>query len=839
MLALDRFFVATPDDDARSAISATILESITDAVMVVDTHWRCCYLNTRAEALLGQPRGALVGADIWARLPGLTGTHFDAELRRAATSGEIVGFEAPFPPLALWFAVRAVPSPVGVVVYFRDITAQKAAERALQRQTRVFDQLAVAVITTDMAGRVTQWNRHATTLYGWTPEEALGQPIGALTVAPAERAKTATVWPHLRRGEAWMGEFVARHKSGATFPAHVANTPLRDERGRLVGIMGVSEDSTARLMAEADRRSEEARYRTLAEQIPAVVYVNPIGHSRVPRYISPRISELTGHTQQEWLDEADPATAAIHPDDRPEVAAAATRSATTGGPLAIEYRYRRKDGALIWIRDEAIVVHDADGQPICWQGHMSDVTERRAFQERLHHQATHDTLTGLPNRALFVERVGRALAHAQQTKGYCAVLFLDLDHFKDVNDTHGHDTGDRLLVAVAERLRATLRGSEILARLGGDEFTVLLERVLDVGDAVTVAERLTTVMAAPFQLAGREQRITVSIGIVLNQPGHARPEDLLRDADVALYRAKDTGRAGYTLFDPVMQAALTDRLALERDLWTALDKGEFALHYQPIVDLKTGDVVEVEALLRWPHPQRGWVSPADFIPIAESCGAIRPLGRWVLAEACRQGRVWLDDPGLHRPLTVAVNLCAREFGDAELVDTVAAALRESDFPPRLLRLEITETAAMGEAKTTLETMRRLRAIGVRLVLDDFGTGYSSLAYLRQFPVEVLKIDRAFIRELGIDRRNIEICRAIAMLAKTLRLELVAEGVETAEQVALVRSVLCDRAQGYYFGRPMPPDEITRLLRATAPPPLAPAHRPRSRHGAHRGGAGRE
>jgi diguanylate cyclase (GGDEF)-like protein len=413
--------------------------------------------------------------------------------------------------------------------------------------------------------------------------------------------------------------------------------------------------------------------------------------------------------------------------------------------------------------------------------------------------------------------------------GAGAVLFLDLDHFKDVNDSRGHDAGDRLLIAVAARLRAAVGERDTVARLGGDEFAVHLAGVTDPGAAARAADRLLAALAAPFSLDGQVLTTGGSVGIAIADAAYARPEELLRDADLALYRAKAAGRGGYALFDPAMHARLLDRLALEGDLARATERDELRVYYQPMVALSSGRVTYLEALVRWQHPVRGLVAPGDFIPLAEETGLIVPLGRRILATACRQvvawGRAYPDTP----PPGLAVNLSPRQFRDPGLVDGVQAILAETGLAAARLTLEVTESVAMERVEETLATLAALRALGVRLALDDFGTGHSSLAYLRELPLDTLKIDRSFFRDTP---QNRVIVRAVTALAHGLGLAVTAEGLETAGQVAWARAAGCDRGQGYYFARPLPPEEIAALWalgltfalpRATMPgtPPAVP------------------
>jgi diguanylate cyclase (GGDEF)-like protein/PAS domain S-box-containing protein len=530
---------------------------------------------------------------------------------------------------------------------------------------------------------------------------------------------------------------------------------------------------------------------------------------------SDEVFRIGGFAPQSFAPTPERLLACIHPDDRARVAHAQRATLTEGASYELDHRIVRPDGEIRLVHQQAELIRDSAGHPLKRVGIVQDVTERRALETQLRHQAFHDALTGLPNRALFFERLGQALARLRRDGWPCAVLFLDLDRFKDINDTAGHDAGDRLLIAVAARLRAALRDGDTLARLGGDEFTVLLENVTDVHEAVRAATRLLDALAEAFILDGQGYRFTASIGIAIGHGGHDRPEDVLRDADIAMYRAKEAGRSGYAIFDPEMQAHLIARLALERDLRHALEAGEFTLHYQPIVDLATGDMTKVEALARWHHPDRGPISPGDFIPVAEETGLIRSLGRWVLGEACRQARAWQL---AGTPMAIAVNLTAQEFQHPDLADEIAAALAAAGTEARWLRLEITESLAMRDVAATITTLAALQRLGVAVAIDDFGTGYSSLAYLKRLPVGVLKIDKAFIDGLGIEEEDTAIVTAIITLAHALGLRVIAEGVETADQAARLRALGCDQAQGYHFARPLPAAALGALLPPSAAVP---------------------
>jgi len=439
-----------------------------------------------------------------------------------------------------------------------------------------------------------------------------------------------------------------------------------------------------------------------------------------------------------------------------------------------------------------------------------DVTERKRLEQELEHQAFHDSLTNLANQALFRDRVDHALARAARHDSRLAVLFVDLDNFKTVNDSLGHAAGDQLLIAVAERLRGCLRATDTAARLGGDEFAVLVEDLACADDATGLADRLLDVLRQSFTVAGKETVVGASIGIALGVRS-LNSGELLRNADIAMYTAKRCGKDRYEIFEPAMHVAAVERLEIEADLRRALDRGELRLQYQPIVALDTGKISGVEALVRWPHPQRGLLPPSTFIPIAEETGLIRELGRQVLAVACTQARRWQVRHPYDPPLTVSVNLSPRQLHADGLISHVTDALEMSGLPASTLVLEITEGAMMHDTDATIRKLQALKALGVRLAVDDFGTGYSSLSYLQRFPIDILKIDRAFVAAIESDDDKSSLVRAIVSLAKTLQLQAVAEGIETRAQTEILTGLGCDLAQGYYLAHPMDPEALENIL----------------------------
>ena len=446
---------------------------------------------------------------------------------------------------------------------------------------------------------------------------------------------------------------------------------------------------------------------------------------------------------------------------------------------------------------------------IAEQERISRVLEET--KEHFRHAAFHDSLTGLPNRAMFTELLKAEIESSDRRRGHLfAVLFLDLDRFKNINDSLGHTHGDLLLVAFAERLERTLRPVDTLARFGGDEFAILLSGMTDATDAVKVAQRIHDELSQPFVLDKNSAFATASIGIALSSSGYEKPEDILRDADTAMYRAKENGKARYELFDHAMHARAVSRLQLESDLRQAVEKNEFCVYYQPIVSLQTGRLAGFEALVRWNHPRRGLVSPVDFIPVAEETGLIVTIGQWVLNEACAQVRKWqIESPG-HRSLSLSVNLSARQVAQPDLLEQIKEALDTSKLSPHCLKLEITESVVMENAEAAALMFKQLRSLGVQLSIDDFGTGYSSLSYLHRFPLNYLKIDRSFVMRLTTDNDN-AIVRTISTLARNLGMEVIAEGIETEEQHQQLKMLGCEFGQGYLFSRPVDHEGVARLL----------------------------
>jgi diguanylate cyclase (GGDEF)-like protein/PAS domain S-box-containing protein len=528
-------------------------------------------------------------------------------------------------------------------------------------------------------------------------------------------------------------------------------------------------------------------------------------------YFSTRWKSMLGYEESEIGDKPNEWLDRIHEADRERVNEEIAAHQNGSVPqFESEHRVLHKDGTFRWMLCRGLAVHNGSGKASRMAGWQTDITEGKVS----------DPLTGLPNRLLFTDRVGRLIKQAKRRKDYLfAVLFLDLDGFKMINDSLGHLIGDQLLVGVASRLEKCLRATDtvarlgegfIVARMGGDEFTVLLDDLKDPGDAKRAADRLMKAVTLPFVLGGREVFTSLSIGIALSNPSYEQAEDILRDADTAMYRAKSMGKARYEIFDADMRASVVARLQLETDLRRALEHSEFHNVYQPIVSLAAGQIVGFEALLRWQHPTRGYLGPEEFIAVAEETGLIRDLGWWNLREACRQMTEWRADYGAYSQLTMSVNLSPKQFLQANLVEDIGSLLHELNLPPQALKLELTESTVMGDPSAAVEMLQQIKSLGVSLAIDDFGTGYSSLSYLHRFPLDTLKIDRSFISSIG-NGEETEIARTILPMASNLHLDVVAEGVETIEQLILLKKLHCKYGQGYYFSKPLSAQEAGSLL----------------------------
>jgi diguanylate cyclase (GGDEF)-like protein/PAS domain S-box-containing protein len=680
------------------------------------------------------------------------------------------------------------------------------------------------VIAIDQAGLILEFNPAAERTFGYLRADVIGQELAQLIVPSDLREghrRALARWARTGSSSAKVGRLLGKRlelrgmrSDGSEFPIELAISRLNLDGPPL--FTASLRDITERKRAEEKLRAAEARYRTLVEQLPLITYIDSPDGTGPPVYVSPQAEAILGHNPDEWLSRAGIFERCLHPDDRERVLAERRRAYKNDESHHTEYRMIAADGREVWILDESVPAQEPDGRRYR-QGFAIDITARKLSEQarlqaedQLRHQAFHDSLTDLPNRALFIDRLQHAVLR-RGGEGLCAVLFLGLDDFKTINDALGHPTGDAALRTVGERLRSALRVGDTVARLGGDEFAVLVEDTCTPSDAARAAERLVQALATPILVGHQELFISGSIGIAIGTD----PAELVRQADVAMYRAKKHGKAQYAFYESALDEARIDRSRLVADLRRATKKQEFVLHYQPLVDLSTGRIVGVEALVRWSHPTRGLLPPVGFIPLAEETGLIVPVGRWVLTEACRQAMRWQAELDLAQDLTISVNVSPRQLQHPGTVADVAAALAESGLDPCLLMLEITENVLIQTGDDAIQRLRELKQLGVRLALDDFGTGYSSLSALESLPVETLKIDRSFVNAIDRGPRQRSLARAIIQIGLTLGLTVVCEGIETAAQAQELKTLGCPVGQGFYFAKPVESSAIKETLSRTA------------------------
>ena len=690
----------------------------------------------------------------------------------------------------------------------------QATHETQRRLTDFIEQAAVGITRVSLDGILLEVNQKFCDMLGYARSELIGRTIGEITHS-ADYSQGSELRALLIEGvtKSASGEKRFIRKDGALIWARRTMSLGRDDNGNPQYIVSVVEDISERKQAEIALYQSEEQFRQLAEHIPQVFWIGDIAQRKL-LYVSPAVERMFGLSLKEIHGNPRLLLSAVHRDDRKRLIKA-RQSAATGSCDEV-VRVLRPDGTVRWVRDRAFPVCDVEGKPYRIAGIAEDITESRESEQRLVHLAHHDALTNLPNRLLFYERLGQAIALARRQHWIVGVMFVDVDRFKDVNDTLGHAVGDKLLQQVSERLAQSVRAHDTVGRVGGDEFAVVLLNLGTPQDAETVAEKLIHALDAPFQLDGHtEVFVTVSIGIAL-YPGDALDRDaLLKNADLAMYRAKEAGRNTYERYSSEMDSGNSGRLDMKAMLRRALERNEFALYYQPKVDVRRGRTIGAEALIRWNSHELGFVYPADFIPIAEEIGLIVPIGDWVLETACAQNKAWQEQG--YAPLVMSVNLSARQFHEKNLVDKIVEVLSATGLEARYLDLEITESLIMCQADSSVFLLERLHQLGVSLSIDDFGTGYSSLAYLKRFPVQSIKIDQSFVRDLTTDTDDAAIVTAVVAMAKSLKLKVIAEGVETREQLDFLTKLHCDEYQGYHFGRPVPAESFVRYLQ-------------RSRHG---------
>jgi len=793
----------------REARFRSLVQHATDMVCIMDADGNLVYQSPSIERQMGYTPAEIVG------MPATFWLHPDELPAIQAFLSDIVaepGSVRPFVYRCLhkdgswrWIDASVTnllddPAIRGIVINSRDITERKASDEQIRFQAGLLDTVEQAVIATDMTGTAIYWNRSAEELYGWTRDEVLGRKVNELVVPQMSRLQASEIITQLHAGTSWSGEFLVQRRDETTFWVHVTGSPIHDSAGSLIGIVGVSTDISADRLQREQLTEVSATLQTMIDAAPLAVIT--LDNDHVVTSWNPAAERLFGWTADEAIGQHTPI---VPPDQTASFLAA--RSVTMAAESAVidrDAQRQTKDGRMVDVSVSSAPLRRPDGDTYASIAMITDITHRKDLESALIRQAFHDNLTGLPNRALMRDRIAHALLLARRNGAAVAVLFLDLDNFKVVNDTLGHMIGDQLLIDVARRLSAHIRESDTIARFGGDEFVILLSSVDRIDAAVEIGARIRAMFADPFVIDGREMLVETSLGIAIETDGTATPDDLLRQADEAMYQAKALGKNQYALYDRSTHTAMLNRLALESDLRGAPVRNELVVHYQPKVSLVTGRPIGMEALVRWQHPERGLVAPGAFIPIAEATGLIVPLGTWVLREACRQTAEWNRRNDADAAVGISVNLSARQFAQSSLEEQVRSILDETRLDPTCLTLELTESVIMDDAEEAVTRLHALKALGIRIAIDDFGTGYSSLAYLKRFPIDVIKIDRSFVSGMEESSEDTAIVSSIIGLAYMLGKTVVAKGVETARQLVLLRNMGCDRGQGYFFGRPGPP-----------------------------------
>ncbi|MGZ6640257.1 MAG: EAL domain-containing protein [Solirubrobacteraceae bacterium] len=799
--------------------AARVLDLTPDLAVVCDFSGRIVWANVALGRHIGTAEtapGAIVGRrvrdlvhpddrPVWeaARAALAAGERDTAEVQlRFGT--ETSGWDA-------FLGSAAADHAAGLIVATHQETG--ALREAEERFRRSFEDAAVGMAITGLDGRFVRVNRTLARMLGRAGDELAGMPVRDVT-HPEHRAADAEAMAALSGGTRSLYRAEKRYlrADGSEVWAALGVSVVRDAEGTPQYFISHMVDISERRAAEAALAASAAEYRMLADHATDVISRHDAdGHYR---YVSPAAQTVLGWDPSELAGRTPRELGIVHADDHEIVARAWRRALASPDGTKAVHRALRRDGSTVWLESAFRCVADADGRPLEMLCVARDVSERRHAERELAHRALHDALTGLPNRALFGDRLSHALRRARRSDRGVAVLFVDLDRFKVVNDSLGHKAGDRLLVDVTSRLSSVVRPNDTLARFGGDELTLLCEDIESPAEAFAIAERLLDAFAEPFPAGDDgEAFLHASIGIATSRDGFEAPDALIRDADAAMYRAKQSGGGRIEAFDAAMRRDMLDRVALEAALRRGIERGELRLHCQPVVDMRDGTTQGFEALVRWEHPERGLVSPAEFIPIAEESGAIVELGAWVLREACATlARVHGTTGMTH--LQVGINIAPRQIEQPEFCAQVRAAIAEHGLAADRVVLEITESTMLESGDHVVATLRELEQLGVRLAMDDFGTGYSSLAVLHRFPLHNLKVDRSFVAHVG-DDHGASIAAAIVSMAKALGLVCLAEGIEDERQRDALLGLGCHLAQGFHFARPMPAEDLTRALCASS------------------------
>ena len=803
-----------------------LVENASDLIYAHDLDGRFIWVNRACERITGYSREEALRMRIWELVAPESAHRLRESIEKegaqaaALLSVDILAKDGRRIPLEL--TARRVYQgfrPVGVQGIARDVSERVRAEQALRASEDKFR----ALVEHSLVGcyivvrdRYVYVNPKFASIFGYPAQDIEERLTVRDLIWPDDLPQVEADLRRAAEGVTTSVQHGVRGRRRDGKPIDIEVHGSRTEWQGQPALIGTLLDVTERKRAERAMRESQERYELAARGANDGLWDWDLRTNRI--FFSARWKEQLGAGDHELGDDPQQWFSRVHPDDRDHLFGDVRLHLEGRTPfLEVEHRVRHLDGDWRWMLVRGAAVRDANGKASRLAGSQTDITERKRAEEKLLHDALHDALTGLPNRALFLDRLGQAIAFQQRRVGYrFAVLFLDLDRFKTINDSLGHMHGDVLLVEVAKRVVRCVRPGDTVARLGGDEFAVLLDEFGDPDEPLRTADRIQQALSAPHDLEGTEVFATASIGVATGSPEYTRPEELLRDADTAMYRAKELGRSRHAVFSPEMHERARAQLQLETDLRRALERGELRLSYQPIVSLSSGHVAGCEALVFWEHPHRGRIPPNDFIPFAEETGLILQLGRWALRTACHDCKTWNDALPRGQGVSVSVNLSGKQLVHQQVVEDVRRALAESRLDARRLRLEITESVIMENAGPAAVLLQQLKGMSVHLLLDDFGTGYSSLSYLHNFRFDTLKIDRSFVARLEISQKNVELVRTIVSLARGLSMEIVAEGVENPAQVQQLQELSVGSAQGYWFARPLDAAAFEELLLSRKP-----------------------